>query len=88
MKRNMTVRTGLVLAALLALTGSLMACGKAKDPTKSVDTAVSSIKEYVSEDGWKVRYDEEKTAANKIDDHSASFVYLGESAGTNMVTIS
>ena len=42
---------------------------------------------YTSEDGWSVRYDPALVEAAKIDEHTAQFVYLGESAGTSMVTI-
>ncbi|MCR5106925.1 MAG: hypothetical protein K6B28_02070, partial [Lachnospiraceae bacterium] len=44
--------------------------------------------EYISPDGWSVKYPVPDVAANEIDEHTASFVYMGECAGTNMVTIS
>jgi hypothetical protein len=43
---------------------------------------------YMSPDGWNVRYDPELFESIDIDDHSAQFVYLGESAGSNVITIS
>jgi len=43
---------------------------------------------YASDDGWSVRYDPETIACEQIDEHTTQFVYLGESAGTNMLVIS
>ncbi|MCR4657704.1 MAG: alpha-glucosidase [Lachnospiraceae bacterium] len=54
----------------------------------SQETVIQDEGEYISPDGWSVRYDVPEVSANEIDEHTASFVYLGESAGTNMVTIS
>ena len=42
---------------------------------------------YVSEDGWTMRYDPELVTVNEGDGFT-DFVYTGESAGTNMVTVS
>ena len=44
-------------------------------------------KTYKSKDGWSVKYDPSLIAVNETGD-SVSFVYTGESAGTNMVEIS
>ncbi|MBO5998982.1 MAG: hypothetical protein J6P87_04765 [Lachnospiraceae bacterium] len=43
---------------------------------------------YMSADGWMVRYDPKDFESFEIDEHSAQFVYLGESAGSNLVTVS
>ena len=51
---------------------------------EEVDNADMS---YMSPDGWVVRYNAKDMEAAEIDEHTAQFVYLGESAGTNMVTI-
>ena len=43
---------------------------------------------YMSSDGFQVRYNAMSVEAKEIDEQSAQFVYTGESAGTNMLTIS
>ena len=43
---------------------------------------------YMSPDGWNVAYDPQLFEAMEIDEHSAQFVYLGESAGSNVITVS
>ncbi|MBQ9360123.1 MAG: hypothetical protein IJT96_03715 [Lachnospiraceae bacterium] len=43
---------------------------------------------YMSLDGYQLRYNALTVEEAEIDDHSASFVYLGESAGINMVIVS
>ena len=45
-----------------------------------------ALMEYISEDGWSVKYDGELVEASDID-NGAQFVYVGESAGTNMLSI-
>ena len=45
-----------------------------------------ALMEYISEDGWSVKYDGELVEASDID-NGAQFVYIGESAGTNMLSI-
>ncbi len=40
---------------------------------------------YTDPNGWRVKYDPDNFAVNS-DDNIVSFVYLGESAGTNMIT--
>lgn len=58
--------------------------------TKTVTIAASApaeAKTYKSKDGWSVKYDPSLITVNETDD-SVSFVYTGESAGTNMVEIS
>ncbi len=52
------------------------------------DNIKQDIGEHISPDGWAVNYAVPVMVAHEIDEHTASFVYLGESAGTNMVTIS
>ena len=42
---------------------------------------------YKSKDGWSVKYNSALVNVNENDD-AVSFVYTGESAGTNMITIS
>ncbi len=43
--------------------------------------------EFVSKDGWRVVYNAKDIEGMEVDDHAAQFVYVGESAGTNMVEI-
>ena len=43
---------------------------------------------YMSSDGFQIRYNALSIEASEIDEHTAQFVYLGQSAGTNMVTVS
>lgn len=44
--------------------------------------------EFKHPDGWSTRYYKKNVQVNKIDDHSTSFVYTGECAGTCMLTVS
>ncbi len=77
---------GVLLAGIsLFLSGCLQYLPK-KTPVP--DAGVQEEGEYISPDGWSVRYDVPDIEANEIDEHTAAFVYVGESAGTNMVTIS
>ncbi|MBQ9611971.1 MAG: hypothetical protein IJV14_05210 [Lachnospiraceae bacterium] len=43
---------------------------------------------YMSPDGWNIRYNANVIESSEVDEHTAQFVYLGESAGTSMVTVS
>lgn len=62
---------------------------KADEEDKADDAAeqASEEKEYVSDRGWSVKYDPAVITVNEGEDMT-SFVYTGESAGTNMLTIS
>ena len=62
---------------------------KADEEDKADDAAeqASEEKEYVSDRGWSVKYDPSIITVNEGEDMT-SFVYTGESAGTNMLTIS
>ena len=56
------------------------------------ETPVQTVTEnkeetYTSKDGWSVKYNSTLVNVNESDD-GVSFVYTGESAGTNMITIS
>ena len=42
---------------------------------------------YQSMDGWTVQYNADLIEVSEVDDHTVSFVYIGDSAGTNMVTV-
>ena len=89
--RIRTIRGVLAISLSVVLAASLAGCsfGKKDASTDTAsETAVDGDMEYISPDGWRVRYDAKLIEANELDDHSASFVYTGDSAGTNMVTIS
>ena len=57
------------------------------DGTDDAAEQASEEKEYVSDRGWSVKYDPSIITVNEGEDMT-SFVYTGESAGTNMLTIS
>ncbi|MCR5099551.1 MAG: hypothetical protein K6B14_11490 [Lachnospiraceae bacterium] len=83
MKKS-TVKRIFAVALFVAMVFSLAACGKGK----KADVAADGDGEYVSADGWSVSYDQKLFTVNENDEHTTSFVYQGDSAGTNMVTIS
>ena len=60
---------------------------KADGTDDAAEQEVSEEKEYVSDRGWSVKYDPSIITVNEGEDMT-SFVYTGESAGTNMLTIS
>jgi len=93
-----------VLTGVLALTlvAALAGCGgnsteepsadtqeetTAEEATTDTQEETSALEEYTSGDGWTVQYDpsliEVEEGGGAVD-----FLYLGESEGTNMVTIS
>lgn len=43
--------------------------------------------ECISPDGWRVVYNAKTIEAMEVDEHAQQFVYIGDSAGTNMVEI-
>ena len=49
--------------------------------------AEAEATEFKHPDGWSTRYYKKNVQLNKIDDHSTSFVYTGECAGTSMITV-
>lgn len=57
------------------------------DSDTTAETPQHATSEYKSKDGWSTQYDNSVFAVNELDDGSVSFVYTGESAGTNMLTI-
>ena len=61
---------------------------EAADAETVEEPAAAERMSYMSGDGWVISYDPELIASEEIDDHTAQFVYLGESAGTNMVIVS
>lgn len=60
---------------------------KADGTDDAAEQEVSEEKEYISDRGWSVKYDPSIITVNEGEDMT-SFVYTGESAGTNMLTIS
>jgi len=57
---------------------------EAAAPAEEVVPAEPQV--YESADGWSVRYDPTQLSVNESDD-GVSFVYMGESAGSSLVTI-
>ncbi|MBR1567368.1 MAG: hypothetical protein IJ648_00260 [Lachnospiraceae bacterium] len=58
--------------------------------TNSQDNGTGSKSEsgaYHSTDGWSVQYNADLIEVSEVDGHTVSFVYTGDSAGTNMVSI-
>lgn len=51
-------------------------------------SAAQTDGKFSSPDGWNVEYNPSLIEVNKIDDHTQSFVYTGECAGSCLVTIS
>ncbi len=73
--------------------GSSAASSAVSSAAPAASTAASSEEaaeatEFKHPDGWSTRYYKKNVQLNKIDDHSTSFVYTGECAGTCMLTIS
>ena len=63
-----------------------------KDKTKTAEKSTAKPvdndeMEYISPDGWRVRYDPKAIAANEVDKHSAQFVYQGKAAGACLAEI-
>ena len=85
----------IALLAVMIVTVSLLAgCGSAgPGETANVEESTASISDgheemtYMSGDGYQIRYNALAVESSEIDEHSAQFVYIGESTGTNMVTI-
>ncbi|MBR4719253.1 MAG: hypothetical protein IKP31_03300, partial [Lachnospiraceae bacterium] len=57
------------------------------DGEEAKEPEVPEEKEYKSNDGWVVKYDPSVITVNESEDMTG-FVYTGESAGTNMLSIS
>ena len=88
--RTKRIKSLLVCMLTIAMAVSLAGCSFSikKPAADNGAEAEGSEMEYISSDGWRVVYNGNLFESNEIDEHSASFVYQGESAGTNMVTIS
>ena len=92
-----------IIAAILAgtMVMSLIVTGCGKEAAPATDTAseseitevaaeseaVQDVMTFMSPDGYQIKYRPEEFACNEIDEHTQSFVFIGESAGTNMVTV-
>lgn len=88
MERLMALVIGITLVFAMVLT----ACNSgSNDNSVASTTATAAVSnadmEYMSPDGWRVRYDGKTMESMEQDEHAAQFVYIGESAGTNMVEI-
>ena len=61
--------------------------GTTADGEAAEDTGLPKYEEYKNSRGWSVKYDPALITVNEAEDMT-SFVYTGESAGTNMLSIS
>nr|MCR4923440.1 hypothetical protein [Lachnospiraceae bacterium] len=59
-----------------------------KDEASESAGSEDSLESFTSPDGWTVSFDKNLIESSEIDEHSQQFVYIGDSAGTNMLTIS
>ena len=102
--KKQKLQKAIVMTGLVAvMAGSLAGCGKDDSEKKETTAATTEateatteeatgadadeILEYKDAKGWSVSYKPSIIALNELD-NGASFVYIGESAGTNMLTIS
>ena len=87
MKRRFCL--GIAAAALaVTLCAAGFVCGEELPEEAVTEEVTNEEMSYMSSDGWRVRYNALKIEGSEIDEHTAQFVYLGDSAGTSMVTIS
>ena len=102
--RKQKLQKAIVMTGLVAvIAGSLAGCGKDDSEKKETTAATTEateatteeatgadadeILEYKDAKGWSVSYKPSLIALNEFE-NGASFVYTGESAGSNLVTIS
>lgn len=93
------IRTAIAFLIAAVMVFAFAACNKtdnASDTAKTTkatesdqfETATDNDEmECISEDGWRVVYNAKDIEAMEVDEHADQFVYVGESAGTNMVEI-
>ena len=74
-------------AASSAASSAVSSAAPAASTAASSEEAAEAT-EFKHPDGWSTRYYKKNVQLNKIDDHSTSFVYTGECAGTCMLTVS
>ena len=74
-----------VLSLALLFTSTACAAAYPEAAAPEADER-QDVMEYISPDGWRVLYDPELMEGHELEDGGA-FVYIGESAGTNMVEI-
>ncbi len=81
--------SALVLGMLTGCKGGNAPVEPTEEPPSGVDVDVdlpTDEAEFVSQDGWTVRYDQNRFECNEVEG-GASFVYSGECAGTDMLNI-
>ncbi len=101
--RNRVLKNLVIGILAISTTASFIGCG-ANDTDVTTEGSVEPVNEaeaddelqealeaaddtYMSTDGWSVKYDPELIQVNEAEDF-VDFVYIGESAGTNMISIS
>lgn len=90
MKKKLSAILGILLA--LAMMFAFAACNNKEEAATTEDTtfAVATDNdemEYISRDGVRIKYNAKEVESSEIDEHTAQFVYMGESAGTNMMEV-
>ncbi len=61
---------------------------KTEAETEAEPDGEQDVMTYMSPDGYQLRYDPKNVESVEIDEHTENFVYIGESAGTSMLTVS
>lgn len=70
-----------------ASTAAASSAASSAAASSAASSSAQSEGKFESADGWSVQYEKSVIQANKIDEHSASFVYTGDCAGSCLVTI-
>lgn len=93
------IRTAIAFLIAAVMVFAFAACNKADNTAGTAKTAKATESdqfetatdndemECISADGWRVVYNAKDIEAMEVDEHADQFVYVGESAGTNMVEI-
>lgn len=92
MKKKLTYIVATALFAGVLITGCGKDAGKTTEVTEQAEQTEdksdkADYKNYESADGWSVKYNSNLIEVNESSE-MVSFVYSGESAGTNMVEVS
>ena len=94
-----SIRTVIAFLVAAVMVFAFAACNKNGNSTDTAKTTKATESdqfetatdndemECISEDGWRVVYNAKDIEAMEVDEHADQFVYVGESAGTNMVEI-
>jgi len=86
-KRSLNMRKRSIISILLAAAVVLSLCGCTRETAEDIDeTFENNIQTYESDDGWKMTYDTDYIAVNKVEG-KVIFSYTGDASGTNEVAI-